>query len=40
MPVAKVCQLTFFCQYHDIHPRTAGYRVIAELVVDALPKRH
>ena len=40
VPVARVCQLTFFCQYHDIHPRTAGYRVIADLVVDALPERH
>jgi lysophospholipase L1-like esterase len=39
LPVARVCQLTFFCQYHDIHPRTAGYRLIAELVVDALPRR-
>jgi len=37
VPVAKVCELTFFCQYHDIHPRTAGYRIIAELVVGTLP---
>ena len=38
VPVAKVCELTFFCQYHDIHPRTPGYRIIAELVVKALPR--
>ena len=37
VPVAKVCELTFFCQYHDIHPRTAGYTIIAKLVVGALP---
>jgi hypothetical protein len=29
--------LTYFCQYHDIHPRTAGYKIIAELVVATLP---
>jgi lysophospholipase L1-like esterase len=40
LPVAKVCQLTFFCQYQNIHPRTAGYRVIAELIVGTLPVRH
>jgi lysophospholipase L1-like esterase len=40
VPVAKVCELTFFCQYHDIHPRTAGYTIIAKLVVDTLPVRH
>jgi lysophospholipase L1-like esterase len=37
LPVAKVCELTFFCQYHDIHPRTAGYTIIAKLVVGTLP---
>ena len=37
VPVAKVCELTFFCQYQDIHPRTAGYTIIAKLVVGALP---
>jgi len=40
VPVAKVCELTFFCQYHDIHPRTAGYAIIAELIVGTLPMRH
>ncbi|MGO9343712.1 MAG: SGNH/GDSL hydrolase family protein [Acidimicrobiales bacterium] len=39
LPVAKVCELTFFCQYHDIHPRTAGYTIIAKLVVGTLPDR-
>jgi lysophospholipase L1-like esterase len=37
VPVAKVCTLTFFCQYHDIHPRTAGYTIIAKLIVATLP---
>jgi lysophospholipase L1-like esterase len=40
IPVIKVCELTFFCQYHDIHPRTAGYTIIAQLVVGTLPVRH
>jgi len=39
VPVAKVCELTYFCQYHDIHPHTAGYAVIARLIVDTLPRR-
>lgn len=37
--VAKVCQLTYFCQYGDIHPRTVGYTEIASLVTAALPER-
>ena len=37
VPVARVCTLTFFCEYHDIHPRTDGYTIIANLVVAALP---
>ncbi len=37
--VADVCRLTYFCQYQDIHPRTSGYRIIADLVVAALPAR-
>lgn len=37
--VAKVCQLTFFCQYQDIHPRTVGYTEIATLIAAILPPR-
>jgi lysophospholipase L1-like esterase len=37
VPVAKVCELTFYCQWQNIHPRTAGYTVIAKLIVGALP---
>jgi len=39
VPVAEVCELTYFCQYHDIHPHTAGYAVIARLIVGTLPRR-
>lgn len=35
--VATVCELTWFCEEGDIHARTEGYRVIAELIVAALP---
>jgi hypothetical protein len=39
VPVAKVCQLTWYCQYGDIHARTSGYALIAKLVVKTLPRR-
>ncbi|HEY8581965.1 MAG TPA: GDSL-type esterase/lipase family protein [Capillimicrobium sp.] len=38
-PVAEVCRLTYFCEFRDIHARTEGYRVIAELVTRTLPRR-
>jgi lysophospholipase L1-like esterase len=38
-PVAKVCSLTYFCQYQDIHPRTAGYALIAKTILGLLPAR-
>jgi lysophospholipase L1-like esterase len=37
--VARVCQLTLFCQYGDVHPSTAGYTLIAGLITAALPKK-
>jgi lysophospholipase L1-like esterase len=40
LPVAKVCELTYFCLYHNIHPRTAGYNLIARLIVGTLPIHH
>ena len=41
VPVAKVCQLTFYCQFQDIHPRTNGYALIANLVTATLdPSAH
>jgi lysophospholipase L1-like esterase len=38
-PVAEVCRLTYYCQFRDIHARTSGYRLIADLVVKSLPRR-
>ena len=37
-PVADVCRLTYYCQFRDIHARTSGYRLIADLVVKSLPR--
>ncbi|GAB2459529.1 hypothetical protein GCM10027265_05880 [Jatrophihabitans fulvus] len=31
--VAKVCELTWYCQYKDIHPKPNGYKIIANTVV-------
>jgi lysophospholipase L1-like esterase len=38
-PVAEVCRLTYYCEFRDIHARTSGYRLIAELVAGTLPSR-
>ena len=38
VPVAKVCELTHFCEQQDIHPNDAGYKVIADLVYGAFVK--
>ncbi len=35
--VAKTCQLTYYCQFLDIHPRTNGYQLIADLIARTLP---
>jgi lysophospholipase L1-like esterase len=37
-PVAKVCELTYFCQDLGIHMTTAGYHIIAKLEAATLPK--
>ena len=39
VPVARICSLTFYCEFQDIHPRTSGYGLIADLVVGTLPQR-
>ena len=36
--VARVCQLTYYCELQDIHPRDNGYRLIADLIARVLPK--
>jgi lysophospholipase L1-like esterase len=37
--VAKVCQISFYCQFRDIHARTNGYKIIAQLIAKTLPNR-
>jgi lysophospholipase L1-like esterase len=37
--VAKVCQLTYYCQFRDIHSRTSGYKIIAQLIAKTLPNK-
>jgi lysophospholipase L1-like esterase len=37
--VARACQLTYYCQLMDLHPRTAGYTLMADLVEQAVLKR-
>jgi lysophospholipase L1-like esterase len=39
VPVAKVCELTYYCDLRDVHARTSGYRLIAELIAATLPRR-
>jgi lysophospholipase L1-like esterase len=36
--VAQVCTLTWFCEKGDIHPKPAGYTLIAKLVAAAYAK--
>jgi lysophospholipase L1-like esterase len=38
-PVARVCRLTYFCKYRDIHATTRGYRIISRLIAETLPVR-
>jgi lysophospholipase L1-like esterase len=38
--VARVCELSYYCAFRDIHARTDGYRLIADLVARRLPRRH
>lgn len=39
VPVANVCELTWYCKLGDIHAKRAGYRVIAKLVVNTLSRK-
>jgi lysophospholipase L1-like esterase len=39
VPVAKVCELTYFCSFGDIHANTKGYGLIADLVAKTLPRK-
>ncbi|HEX4429703.1 MAG TPA: GDSL-type esterase/lipase family protein [Frankiaceae bacterium] len=35
--VAKTCELTYYCEFHNIHPKTVGYTLIADLIRKSLP---
>jgi len=37
--VADACNLSYYCEFGDIHARTSGYKAIAELIAKTLPKR-
>jgi lysophospholipase L1-like esterase len=39
VPVAKVCELTYYCSFQDIHANTKGYGLIADLVARTLPRK-
>ena len=39
LAVAKACEYSYYCDFRDIHARTNGYKLIADLVVGTLPKR-
>jgi hypothetical protein len=39
VPVAKVCRLTYYCAYGDIHANAKGYALIAKLVAETLPRK-
>lgn len=37
MPVARICQISWFCSNADIHLNRAGYRLVARTVLAGLP---
>jgi lysophospholipase L1-like esterase len=39
VPVARVCQLTFYCDTQNIHARRSGYKLMADLIAESLPRR-
>lgn len=39
VPVARICELTWYCRFGDIHSKRSGYRVIAKLIAGTLPKK-
>ena len=39
VPVARVCELTFYCETQNIHARKGGYKLMADLIAASLPRR-
>jgi hypothetical protein len=39
VPVARVCELTFYCDTQNIHARRSGYKLMASLIAESLPRR-
>jgi len=39
LAVERICELSYYCAFHDIHLRTDGYHLIADLVARQLPRR-
>jgi lysophospholipase L1-like esterase len=39
VPVARVCELTYYCSVGDIHATAPGYGLIAQLIARTLPLR-
>ena len=38
-PVARVCELTFYCSRKDVHPTPAGHALIADGILRLVPLR-
>ena len=36
-PVARVCELTFYCSRKDVHPTPAGHALIADGILRLVP---
>jgi lysophospholipase L1-like esterase len=39
VPVAEVCRISYYCEFRDIHLKTVGYGIIADLIAKTLPRR-
>jgi hypothetical protein len=39
VPVATICRISYYCEMRDIHLKDEGYRIIAELIAETLPKK-
>jgi lysophospholipase L1-like esterase len=39
VPVATVCRISYYCDQGDIHLKAEGYKIIARLITETLPKK-